>query len=241
MQNELLWILELFVNFGAILLAYRFFGKIGLFLWVPISIILANVQVLKAVELFGMTATLGNIVYATSFLVTDILSENYGRKEARKAVFAGFFSLLTATLIMNLSLHFRPAAADFAHESLSVIFGLLPRIAAASFAAYLVSQLHDVWAYHFWRRRFPATRHIWIRNNASTMVSQLLDTVVFTFGAFLGVFEGEVLMDIFWTTYLLKWIVAAADTPLVYLARSWKDRGWIPDDGAAAEQKHDGP
>ena len=74
-MNELLWLLMLVVNFGAILVVYRLFGKIGLFIWVPIAAITANIQVLKTVEIFGLTATLGNIVYATSFLVTDILSE----------------------------------------------------------------------------------------------------------------------------------------------------------------------
>ena len=78
------------VNFGAILIVYRLFGKIGLFIWVPIAAITANIQVLKTIEIFGLTATLGNIVYATTFLVTDILSENYGKSDARKAVAFGF-------------------------------------------------------------------------------------------------------------------------------------------------------
>lgn len=67
-------------NFGAIILAYRFWGKIGLFIWIPIASIVANIQVTKTIDLFGLTATLGNIVYAGSFLVTDILNENHGKR-----------------------------------------------------------------------------------------------------------------------------------------------------------------
>jgi queuosine precursor transporter len=222
MTNELLWLLMLPINFGCIMLAYRIFGKTGLYIWIPVSIIVANIQVLKTVELFGITATLGNIVYATSFLVTDILSENYGKKDAQRAVYIGFFSLLVSTLLMNMALWFTPAESDFAHKNLVSIFSFLPRLSLASLTAYWVSQSHDVWAYAFWRKKVPGPKTIWLRNNASTMVSQLIDSVIFTFIAFFGVFETRVLIEILLTTYFLKWIVALLDTPFVYIAKKWK-------------------
>lgn len=223
-MNELYWFLMILINFAAILILYRFFGRTGLFIWIPISVILANIQVLKTVELFGITTTLGNVVYATSFLVTDILSENYGKKDARKAVGLGFFSLIAMTLIMNAALLFTPSAEDFAQEALTTIFSVMPRIAGASLAAYGLSQIHDVWAYHFWKNRFSHKKYIWLRNNASTLVSQLIDTLVFTFLAFLGTFPFAVVIQILWTTYLMKILVAGLDTPLIYLARRWYDR-----------------
>ena len=223
MNQELLWLVMLLANFLLIILAYRMFGKWGLIMWIPISVIVANIQVIQTVKLFGLVATLGNIVYATSSLVTDILSENYGKEEAKKAVWIGFFSLIAMTLLMNMALMFQPLAGDefaqTAHESLSTIFKLMPRIAVASLAAYLISQRHDVWAFHFWKKRFPADRHLWLRNNLSTMVSQLLDSTVFTLLAFWGVFDTEMLWEVFLTTYFLKFIVAAADTPFVYWAK----------------------
>ena len=228
-MNELYWVLLLLLNFGAILLAYRIFGKTGLYIWTPIAVIVANIQVLKTIEIFGVVATLGNIVYATSFLATDILSENHGKKDARKAVGIGFFSLLVMTLFMNVALLFIPHSSDFAHESLSTLFSIMPRIALASLVAYLISQLHDIKAYHFWKTKFPATKHIWLRNNASTMVSQLLDSVIFTTIAFYGVFPISVFLEILITTYLLKWLVAALDTPLLYIAKVMHNRGSIPE------------
>lgn len=227
-MNELLWLAMLAVNFCFILAAYRFFGRAGLFAWIPLAAIVANIQVIKLVELFGITATLGNIVYASSFLVTDILSEMYGKKQARKAVYLGLFSLVAMTALMNLALWFAPAPDDFAQEGMAVIFGFMPRIAGASMVAYLLSQTHDVWAYEFWRERFPAARLIWLRNNASTMVSQFIDSLVFTLLAFWGTFPAGVLWEIFWTTYLLKWVVGAADTPFIYVARHWFKKGKIP-------------
>jgi len=220
MQNELLWLVMLLANFLLIILAYRLFGKWGLIMWIPISVIVANIQVIQTVKLFGMAATLGNIVYASSFLVTDILSENYGKKEAKKAVWVGFFSLISMTLLMNLALLFSPIKGDdfavVAHNATHTIFSLMPRMAIASMAAYLLSQQHDIWAFHFWRKRFPDDKHLWLRNNLSTMVSQLIDSLVFVAIAFTGVYEWPVLFEILITTYFLKWVVAAADTPFVY-------------------------
>lgn len=229
MQNELLWLVMLLANFLLIIAAFKLFGKWGLIMWIPISVIVANIQVVQTIELFGLVATLGNIVYASSFLVTDILSENYGKEDAKKAVWIGFFSLIAMTLLMNMALYFSPLAGDeFAidtHESLTSIFKLMPRIAVASLAAYLVSQQHDIWAFHFWKKRFPTSGQLWLRNNLSTMISQLLDSVVFTFVAFWGVFEWPVLWEILVTTYVLKWAVAAADTPFVYWSRIIHKKG----------------
>ncbi len=228
MQNELLWLIMLLANFFLIILAYKLFGKWGLIMWIPISVIVANIQVIQTVELFGLIATLGNIVYATSFLVTDILSENYGKEEAKKAVWIGFFSLISMTILMNLALYFKPLAGDeFAaktYESTSTIFKLMPRIAVASLIAYLLSQRHDVWSFHFWKKRFSKDNQLWLRNNLSTMVSQLIDSSVFVLVAFYGVFETSILWEIFITTYFLKWIVAAADTPFVYWAKKMREK-----------------
>ena len=223
-MNTILWFIMLIINFIAIMIAYRLWGKLGLFIWIPVSVIAANIQVVKTVEIFGFIATLGNIVYATSFLVTDILNENYGKRDAGRAVGIGFFSLISMTVLMQFALRFVPHESDFAQDSLQTIFGIMPRIAVGSLAAYALSQLHDVWAYNRLKLRNPSVRMIWLRNNASTMISQLIDSVVFTLIAFAGVFEFSVLIEILLTTYIFKWIVAVADTPFIYLARRWKDR-----------------
>ncbi|MCF8309137.1 MAG: queuosine precursor transporter, partial [Bacteroidales bacterium] len=97
----------------------------------------------------------------------------------------------------------------------------------ASLSAYLVSQRHDVWAYHYWRKKFTSSKSIWIRNNLSTMVSQFLDSLVFTSIAFIGVYPPEILLEILLTTYFLKWIVAAADTPFIYLASLIKSKNFV--------------
>jgi uncharacterized integral membrane protein (TIGR00697 family) len=226
-MNESFWFLLLLLNFVAIMLAFRFYGKLGLYLWIPISVIVANIQVTKTVNLFGLEATLGNIVYATGFLATDILSECFGHKDSRKAIGIGFFSLICLTLFMQVALAFVPGESDFAQSSLSTIFSIMPRLTIASLVAYFFSNNHDIWAYEFWKKRFPGKKNIWIRNNASTFISQLIDSILFTYIAFYGVFPSDVLLQILASTYILKWVVAALDTPFMYLARKWFDEGKI--------------
>ena len=218
-MNEILWIIMLFLNFSFILLAYKFWGKMGLYLWVAISTILANIQVLKSIELFGMSLTLGNILYASSFLVTDILSENYGLKESKKAINIGFFALITMTILMNLSIYFVPSPQDFGHESIKTIFNFMPRLVCASLTAYFISQTHDVYAFEFWRKLLPADKYFWVRNNFSTLFSQFIDTAIFTFIAFWDVFEVDYLITLIFTTYIIKVIIAIADTPFLYIAK----------------------
>ena len=219
MFNEMLGLGFAIVNMLFVLLMYKFFGRTGLFVWVGFATVLANIQVTKLIEIFGLTATLGNAIYGSIFLVTDILNEKYGKKEAKKAVWLGFISLLMMTVIMQMVLLFQPAADDFAQDSLSTIFGLIPRIALGSMIAYLVSQYTDVIIFSFLRKLFPSDGAFWIRNNGSTMLSQLLDTLIFTSIAFWGVYPTDVWLSVFISTYVLKFLVSILGTPFGYIAK----------------------
>ena len=216
--NNLLWVGFILVALSLAILIYRFFGKFGLYALIVASIIAANIQVLKTVQLFGLVATLGNVLYGSIFFATDILSEVYGKKAARRGVWLGFIGMTLMTLWMQIGLRFIPDISDFSQDSLLTIFGLMPRIAAGSMIAYLISQHHDVFAFHFWRNRTKG-RFLWLRNCASTMVSQAIDTIIFCAIALWGLFDTNVWVQILATTYFLKWIVAIIDTPFIYLAK----------------------
>lgn len=215
-MNEFLWILFALVNFALVVGIYAQFGKTGLFAWVTLGIILANIQVTKNIELFGLTATLGNIMYGTIFLVTDAINELYGVKEAKKAVYLGFAVMLSTLAIMQLAILFEPTSWDEGHSALAYTFGLLPRIAVGSIVAYLMSQWVDVFVYDQLRKRNVP---LWVRNNGSTLLSQLLDTVIFVPIAFIGLYSGSDVIEIAITTYLIKVIVAVFDTPFLYMMK----------------------
>lgn len=206
------------VDLSMVLIAYKLFGKKGLYAIIVMSIIVANIQVLKLVDMFGFTVTLGNVLYGSIFLATDMLNEFHGKKSAQKGVWIGFFMMVVATIYMQIALRFIPAADDFAQSSLQTIFEIMPRIVLGSLVAYVISQSHDVWAFNFWKTK-TAGKYLWLRNNASTLISQLIDSVIFSVIAFWGVFSMPVFWDILITTYIFKLIVAVADTPFMYLAR----------------------
>ena len=216
--NSLLWVGFILLDLGLVTLIYRFFGKTGLYVVIVASIITANIQVVKTVEVFGFVATLGNVLYGSIFFATDILSEVYGRKAAQRGVWLGFIGMLLMTLWMQIGLRFIPHASDFAQGSLSTIFGLMPRIAAGSMVAYLVSQHHDIWAFLFWKKRTKG-RFLWLRNNASTMASQGIDSIIFCSIALWGLYDTNVWLQILLSTYVMKLFVAAIDTPFLYLAK----------------------
>lgn len=219
MPNEVIWFLFALVNFSFLVLSYKLFGKNGLFAWVAMATILANIQVIKLVELFTFTATLGNIVFGTLFLATDALNEKYGIADAKKAVWIGFFTLLTTVVVMQMALWFAPAPDDAAHGPLQTIFSFLPRLAGASLTAYLVSQLLDVHLFQRIRRRFQSDTLLFVRNLGSTFVSQTVDTLIFVPLAFAGVVEFRVLASIFLTTLIIKLLVALLDTPFIYMIK----------------------
>lgn len=218
MPNELLWFIFIIVDLSFSIFAFYLWGKYGLYVMVAVGTIVCNIQVIKTIQMFGLVATLGNVVYASIFFNTDILSEVYGKREARKAVWMGFYALVSAMVAMQFAIRFKPDVSDIMQPHLEAIFSFMPRVVLASLLAYLISQHHDIWAFHFWKE-LTGGRWLWLRNNLSTMISQLIDTTVFTFLAFWGVFSLPVFWQIFLTTYIFKWIIAAVDTPFLYLGR----------------------
>jgi uncharacterized integral membrane protein (TIGR00697 family) len=178
----------------------------------------ANIIAVKLVSIGSWVVPAGIIAYPLTFLFTDVISELYGRKIASRVVWVGFTANILMLMLVFGGRLLPPAPFwedQLAYES---ILGMdrYGRIVLASMIAYLVSQHHDVFAFHFWRRK-TQTRFLWLRNNASTMVSQALDTSLFITVAFWGVASAEILRNMLLTQYVIKLAIAAADTPFCYL------------------------
>ncbi|MCS7119231.1 MAG: queuosine precursor transporter [Archaeoglobaceae archaeon] len=228
MLNEILGFILLIVCFSGITLFFRIFGKAGLYAWMAMAIIIANIQVTKIIEVFGLVTAMGNVIYGSTFLVTDILTERYGVRCARKAVLIGFFAMVFATFIIQITILFKPHENDVVSEAMAKVFQFMPSAMVASLTAYLVSQIHDVWAFEMWKKKTKG-KFLWIRNNASTMVSQLIDNFTFTVLFFI-IFNPEFLtilgwsgiFEIFITSYAMKLVVALLDTPFIYLSTVFK-------------------
>ena len=229
MNNELLLVASLVLEYGAVLLAYRLFGKGGLYAMTAFCTIAANIEVMILISAFGMEQTLGNILFAASFVVTDILSENESKAAANRAVNLGIFISLLFILVSQSWMLYVPAAGDTVMPAIRSVFSNTPRIMAASLVVYAITQRLDVWMYHKWwaftaKKYGDSRRFLWLRNNAATLVAQLLNTVLFTLGAFLGVYEPAVLVSICASSYVIYIVTSLCDTPVVYLARRIKER-----------------
>lgn len=177
-------------------------------------VVIANIIASKIVILGPLTVPAGILVYSATFLITDLLSEIWGKKEAHQAVWAGFYAniILVVSVWIAVAWQSAPFAIEFS-EKFAEVLRLTPRIVLGSIIAYLASQHHDVWAFHFWKRK-TGGKHLWLRNNASTAVSQLIDTVVFVTIAFAGIFP---IVPLIIGVYVAKVAIAFIDTPFMYM------------------------
>lgn len=229
MINELLLIGSLVFIYSMVLIAYKLFGKTGLYCATALATVLANIEVLILVNAFGMEQTLGNVLFAATFLITDILSECEGKKAANKAVWIGMFTSVFFLLLSQSWLLYKPSESDWVMDSIKTVFSNTPRMLIASFAVYAISQLFDVWLYHKWweftEKKFGNKRKfLWLRNNGSTLVSQILNTFLFTIFAFYGTYDMKTLISIFASSYVVYIFTSLLDTPAVYLARKISDK-----------------
>ena len=113
---------------------------------------------------------------------------------------------------------FIPSKDDFAQDAMQTLFALTPRICLGSMIAYLTSNTLDVFLYEKIKQLTPNSRHIWLRTSTATMISQFIDTIIFTLIAFLGVFPLATVWELCITTYLVKILIALLDTPFLYVA-----------------------
>ena len=217
MSNEILFIIMTLVSLSFVLLAFRL-GRAWLIGLIAVQVVLMNIFVGKGIYLFGLAVTGGNVLYASIFLATDLLCEHWGKKEAVRAVRIGFFVSAFFLVMSQFIIRFIPADYDFAQEAMQTLFTLVPRIVLGSMVAYLISQHLDVWIFNKIKQK-TGGKMLWLRNNGSTLISQLVDSAIFTIIAFAGVYP---LWELMLFTYIIKVIVAVLDTPFMYLAKKIK-------------------
>ena len=229
MANELILICSVVFIYGSAITGYALFGKTGLYCISVIASILANIEVTILINAFGMEQTLGNILFAVTFLITDILSECEGKKAAQTAVYAGIFSSVFFLVLSQSWMLYTPSEADVMMPSIKTVFSSTPRMILASLVVYAISQMFDVWLYHKWwklteKKSGSKRSFLWLRNNGSTLISQLMNTALFTAFAFWGTYDIPTLISIFLSSYIIYVFTSLLDTPFVYLARKIHDK-----------------
>lgn len=222
MSNEVIFILHILIALFFILIAFKI-GFHWLLALIAVQAVLMNIFVLKMMNIFTLEVTGGNVLYASIFLGTDIICEHYGKNKARQAVWIGFFASVFFIIMSQFIMWYYPSSLDdgaFLHNTLSTIFTTTPRIVLASMGAYLISQHLDITIFNF-LKKITKGKYLWLRNNGSTIVSQLIDTIFFTFVGLYGIVAtNENVWQIILFTYIVKVIIAALDTPFIYLSKT---------------------
>ncbi len=163
----------------------------------------------------------GVLPYPITFLITDILSEIYGKKKTARIVWAGFGASLFVLGVLLLAQQFTAiAGSPVDDETFNKVFGNSWRVIFASMTAYLCAQLIDVRIYHFWKEK-TAGKHLWLRNNFSTVFSQLVDTTLVVCVLFLGVRSHSEIIQFILDGWLFKILCAFIDTPILYASTAF--------------------
>ncbi|HMM06151.1 MAG TPA: queuosine precursor transporter [Clostridiales bacterium] len=222
--NELLLLISVLLIYGSVILFYRLFGNAGLYCLNAVVTITANIEVLLLVVAFGLEQTLGNVLFASTFLITDILSETAGKKAARRGVYIGIAASLFFLVISQTWMWYQPSVNSALSPALQEVFSHTPRMVLAGISVYIVVQLLDVQLYHvIWSltERFSNSKKgfLWLRNNVATLISQLMNSILFNLAAFWGTYDLQTLISIISSTYLIYIFTTLLDTPFVYLAR----------------------
>ena len=221
-MNIGLGILSVLLCFGAVILMDRLFGKEGLLVWVSLATVIANVVVCKTVGIFGLVSSLGNIMFASNFLATDIIVEKYGKELSKKAVLLGFISTIIFVVATQIALAFIPDESDVVHESMKNLFSINLRTSIASITMYLASNMLDIWLFDKIKQKVPGK--LWLRNNVATIISNCSENFFFAFLAFAGIMSIPTIISIAITGSIIEILIAFCDTPFLYIAKFWKKK-----------------
>lgn len=222
-ENILFWILLTLTGATATILLSEKYGYeiiIGVFAGL---IVTAQVLANKTVTILEFTVPAGVLVYSTSYLLTDVLAELHGKKEAKKAVWSGFMASILLVLSINIAIAWPSAAFWKAQEAFTTTLGTTWRIVAASLAAYVVSMNTDVFIFHK-IKDYTGESKLYLRNVVSTGIAQFIDTVIFIMVAFYGVMP---VVPLIIGQYIIKLAIAALDTPYIYAVKWAKDQPWF--------------
>ena len=216
-MNLILGFISLIITFSLVVFVDKFFKKEGLFVWVSISTIIANILVCKSVDILGVTTSLGNVMFASNFLATDIMSEKYGFKESRKAIILAVVSQITFMISTTFAIWYIPSSVDLTSDSMKTLFSINLRVSIASLSMFFASNMLDIFLFEKIKQKFP--EKLWLRNNVSTIISNCLENYLFSIFAFIGIYGFTTILIMASCASVLEMIIAICDTPFLYASK----------------------
>lgn len=183
----------------------------------------ANLLGSKVAQVGTLAVSVGIFAYPLTFLMTDVIAEVWGKKKSKQVMYAALVAQIFILGLTFIAIALPPAGRYTLNNEYTAVFQGSIRMIVASLIAFLLAQTHDIWAFEFWKKKTKG-KMLWLRNNLSTMVSQGIDTIVFMFIAFYGIndkFTAAFIMQLVFTYWLFKVVIAAIDTPFVYALVKW--------------------
>lgn len=221
-MNELIIIGEVVIIFSILLLCKKLFGKDGMIAWVAIATVLANIITAKNVNIMGLSTAIGTVMFASTFLATDILAECYSVQDAKKAVRLGLFSNIILIISTQIALLYTPNEFDYANDAMKTLFSLNLRISIASAVMYYIANMADIYVFSKIKVK-TAGKKLWLRNNVATILCNCLENFGFIGLAFAGIYDFATIMTIAISTSIIEALVAVCDTPFLYAAKRLKN------------------
>lgn len=210
-----LWMLgSLTVGLISAILA-KYYGKEALTVGFISLLLMSNIVAIKIVGFSRWNVPAAILIYSSTFLVTDLLTEFYGLKEAQKTVMFGFFANMVMIFSIWISLSWAAAPFWEGQEAMEQILGLVPRIVIASMIGYLISQNFEIYVFHFWKEKFKG-KQLWLRNNLTSLITMFIDTIIFIPLAFYGTMPESVIRELIIGQYIVKILIASIDTGFIY-------------------------
>ena len=216
-MNILFGFINIIVTFSLVVIIEKLFKKEGLYVWLSIATILANLTVCKMIDIFSFTTSLGNVLFASTFLATDIMSEKYSMEDAKKGIYISLFSGITFIIITQLTLVFIPSSEDVVQSSMETLFTLSVRTISASMLMFFISNMLDIKLYNYLKEKYPNS--LWFRNNVSTIICNCVENYFFNTLAFIGIFSIPTIISIATTTTIIEIVIALCDTPFLYISK----------------------
>lgn len=219
-MNLIIGIISTIVCFGIVVIIEKIFKKEGLYVWVALAVIVANIMACKQIDLLGHAVSLGSVAFASSFLATDILTIKYDKKSAQKAVILGLVAIIIFNILMQITIAYKPNELDFVNESVKNLFNFGGRVSCASIIMYFVSNMADVYLFDKLKNRFP--NKLWLSNNVATIVCNVTENVLFGLLAFAGVFPVITILKMTVVGSIIEVVLALCDTPFLYWSKNIK-------------------
>lgn len=222
MFNFGMLVMSAIICFAFMVLVDKLFKKDGLMVWVSIASVLANIIVCKTFDLFGYTSSLANVLFASTFLASNVLSEKYGKEYSKRAISMSLVSIIGYIICSQIALLYIPSSSDIAHSSMELLFSFSFRTSIASFVMYYLGNMLNIYVFDKLKSRMK--HRVGLRNFIATVIGNCTENFFFNILAFLGIFDIGTCISIAVIGSVIEIFIASLSTPFIHIVSKLENK-----------------